>query len=623
MISKQNRAVLLARVSSKTQEEEGYSLNAQESLLQEHAKNKQLRTVKIFKIAETASKQLERKTFQELLTYLNDGNADHLIVEKTDRLTRNLKDAVSIDDWLEKDENHILHLVKEHSEIHKKASSDVKFMWTIHLAVAKKYTDNLREEVAKGTKQKLAEGWLPGKPPVGYMTVGDTGKRTHVIDPATAPLVKKMFDMYLEPSTSTDKLARDMSELGLKTKYGKALSRSHIQKTLQNPFYIGVNRWCDVDYPNGLQEHLISKETFEAVQRKRIRKNVPKYSKHNPDYKGLFSCRNCKGLITWELQKGRWYGHCNSYRKYMGCPKQKWIREDYVEGKLLTLFDDLICPSPAIMEWVKNALRARHESTMHLHATSTDLLRSQLDTITRKKDILYEDRLSERIVAEAYDRRYKELLQEEANTKHSLDTVDDFSNRQFEHGMKILELSQKASEVFPSKSPEQKRIILSRLFSNLSIDGPTLDIELSSLALAIADKVKIHKELETKFEPTKNNPNNRGRIGLESQLKSTWLGWRDSNPRMLVPETSALPLGDTPRMNNSSKRAAFTIAGYERFFNGLRGIPMASTDNTASTTDTHATAIDTGPSIPPISGCAHHAPTPQPIGSKSAQTRPV
>lgn len=25
-----------------------------------------------------------------------------------------------------------------------------------------------------------------------------------------------------------------------------------------------------------------------------------------------------------------------------------------------------------------------------------------------------------------------------------------------------------------------------------------------------------------------------------------WLGWRDSNPRMLVPKTSALPLGDIP-----------------------------------------------------------------------------
>ena len=31
----------------------------------------------------------------------------------------------------------------------------------------------------------------------------------------------------------------------------------------------------------------------------------------------------------------------------------------------------------------------------------------------------------------------------------------------------------------------------------------------------------------------------------------SWLGWRDSNPRMLVPETSALPLGDTPiRVDN-------------------------------------------------------------------------
>ena len=25
-----------------------------------------------------------------------------------------------------------------------------------------------------------------------------------------------------------------------------------------------------------------------------------------------------------------------------------------------------------------------------------------------------------------------------------------------------------------------------------------------------------------------------------------WLGWRDLNPRMLVPKTSALPLGDIP-----------------------------------------------------------------------------
>ena len=32
-----------------------------------------------------------------------------------------------------------------------------------------------------------------------------------------------------------------------------------------------------------------------------------------------------------------------------------------------------------------------------------------------------------------------------------------------------------------------------------------------------------------------------------SAIINSWLGWRDSNPRMLEPEPSALPLGDTPR----------------------------------------------------------------------------
>ena len=30
------------------------------------------------------------------------------------------------------------------------------------------------------------------------------------------------------------------------------------------------------------------------------------------------------------------------------------------------------------------------------------------------------------------------------------------------------------------------------------------------------------------------------------EISHIWLGWRDSNPRMLGPEPSALPLGDTP-----------------------------------------------------------------------------
>lgn len=56
-----------------------------------------------------------------------------------------------------------------------------------------------------------------------------------------------------------------------------------------------------------------------------------------------------------------------------------------------------------------------------------------------------------------------------------------------------------------------------------------------------------------KVQTIKNDPINSGdedHSELKLRIMSTWLGWRDSNPRMLGPEPSALPLGDTPLARN-------------------------------------------------------------------------
>lgn len=39
---------------------------------------------------------------------------------------------------------------------------------------------------------------------------------------------------------------------------------------------------------------------------------------------------------------------------------------------------------------------------------------------------------------------------------------------------------------------------------------------------------------------------NDSSLALSGEIFSTWLGWRDSNPRMPGPEPGALPLGDIP-----------------------------------------------------------------------------
>ena len=51
------------------------------------------------------------------------------------------------------------------------------------------------------------------------------------------------------------------------------------------------------------------------------------------------------------------------------------------------------------------------------------------------------------------------------------------------------------------------------------------------------------------FQTSQNDQDNRDKTkktNLQNEIRSSWLGRRDSNPRMLVPETSALPLGDAP-----------------------------------------------------------------------------
>jgi|SRR3990167_4176959 len=94
-------AVLWARVSTKEQSEEGYSLDAQVKMLREYASKDNIRILKEFIIPESASGKQERKKFQEMLQYLRENpKIQHILFEKVDRATRNFKDSVKLNDWL-------------------------------------------------------------------------------------------------------------------------------------------------------------------------------------------------------------------------------------------------------------------------------------------------------------------------------------------------------------------------------------------------------------------------------------------------------------------------------------------------------------------------------------------
>src|SRR5690348_9448440 len=115
-----------------------------------------------------------------------------LLVEKTDRLYRNLKDWVTVDD-LEVE----IHFVKEGVVLSRKSRSSEKFMHGIKVLMAKNYIDNLSEEARKGMQEKAEQGIWPTVAPLGYHNVvGADGKKIIEPDQESAPIISRLFEWY-------------------------------------------------------------------------------------------------------------------------------------------------------------------------------------------------------------------------------------------------------------------------------------------------------------------------------------------------------------------------------------------------------------------------------------------
>jgi DNA invertase Pin-like site-specific DNA recombinase len=109
-----------------------------------------------------------------------------LLCEKTERLYRNLKDYVTIDEL-----DVTLIFVKEGSVLNKSSRSHDMFIHSIKVLMAKNYIDNLSEETRKGLLEKAEEGEFPAYAPLGYRH--ETVRKTIEIDPERAPIVRQMF----------------------------------------------------------------------------------------------------------------------------------------------------------------------------------------------------------------------------------------------------------------------------------------------------------------------------------------------------------------------------------------------------------------------------------------------
>src|SRR6476620_1280372 len=186
------QAVIYARVSSKEQEKEGFSIPAQLKLLKDYAASNGFVVAQEYIDVETA-KQTGRAAFGEMVAFLKANRAVRaMLVEKTDRLYRNLKDWVTVDEL-----DVEMHFAKEGVVLSRESRSSEKFMHGIKVLMAKNYIDNLSEEARKGMQEKAEQGIWPTVAPLGYRNVvGADGKKIIEPDPESAPIISRIFEWY-------------------------------------------------------------------------------------------------------------------------------------------------------------------------------------------------------------------------------------------------------------------------------------------------------------------------------------------------------------------------------------------------------------------------------------------
>lgn len=240
-VSAMKQFVALARVSSREQEREGFSLDVQVNGLNAYAERVGGKIVKLYRIAETASKSDERTAFKEMVEYVrqNAATLHGMLFYKIDRAARNLFDYVELE-RLESTHGVPLIAVSQPTENTPAGRMQRRML----ASMASFYTEQQSIDVREGQARRVAAGLFVCGTPYGYRNERINGRSIVTVDDREAINVRLIFDLYAHHNCTIDTVAAKLAEMGVKyTDATPAWTRSKIARILHDRAYIGEIRY--------------------------------------------------------------------------------------------------------------------------------------------------------------------------------------------------------------------------------------------------------------------------------------------------------------------------------------------------------------------------------------------
>ena len=156
------------------------------------------------------------------------------------------------------------------------------------------------------------------------------------IDPATAPIVREIYQRYASGEMIRS-IIKSLNERHILTKQGKPFCQSSFDVLLRNRKYIGEYHYRDIVIPDAVPA-IIPKDLFERVQA-RMEKNKHALARAKAQEEYLLTtklfCSRCGRLMVGESGTGRSgaihrYYKCIGSKRKLGCHK-KAVKKDWIE----------------------------------------------------------------------------------------------------------------------------------------------------------------------------------------------------------------------------------------------------------------------------------------------------
>ncbi|MEO0398444.1 MAG: recombinase family protein [Pseudomonadota bacterium] len=334
MTQKQIRCAIYTRKSSDEGLEQDYnSLDAQRDACRSYIESQKAEGWVVhqgqFDDGGISGGTMDRPSLKRLLTEVERGEIQVIVVYKIDRLTRSLADFARIVEILDKHNASFVSVTQQFNTTTSMGRLTLNVLLSFAQFEREVTSERIRDKIAASKKKGM---WMGGRPPLGY----DVKNRRLVPNEAEASKVKQIFELALEARSLT-RLEKLLATKGIRAKAwrtqedkpigGEALSRSGLARMLRNQLYIGKVHHDGKHY-RGEQPAIIEKPLWNAVQAMLDAGKQQRASKRNNSFyaplRGLvFDDRGTRMVASYAKKNNR-----IAHRYYISAPLVRGGREN-------------------------------------------------------------------------------------------------------------------------------------------------------------------------------------------------------------------------------------------------------------------------------------------------------